>query len=105
MHPTCICCAGYAFELPQSGGTSACCSSLVNALHVCNCMQALILFAGLSTCDPGNILDSAKTAKQHRVRVSVVGLAAEVHICRVITEVTLVYWYSKLSGNRHHAHE
>lgn len=46
------------------------------------------MFAGLSTCDPGNILDSVKTAKQHRVRVSVVGLAAEVHICRVITDVS-----------------
>lgn len=50
-------------------------------------MQVLILFAGLSTCDPGNILDSIKAAKQQRVRVSVIGLAAEVRICRVITDV------------------
>ncbi len=48
-----------------------------------------MLFAGLSTCDPGNILDSIKVAKQQRVRVSIVGLAAEVHICRFITEVSL----------------
>lgn len=47
----------------------------------------LILFAGLSTCDPGNILDSIKAAKQQRVRASVIGLAAEVRICRVITDV------------------
>lgn len=53
-------------------------------------MQVLILFAGLSTCDPGNILDTVKVAKQQRVRVSVVGLAAEVHICRVITEVSII---------------
>ena len=46
------------------------------------------MFAGLSTCDPGNILDSIKAAKQHRVRVSVVGLAAEVYVCRVITDVS-----------------
>ena len=53
-------------------------------------MQVLILFAGLSTCDPGNILDSIKAAKQQRIRVSVLGLAAEVRICRVITDVMLV---------------
>lgn len=46
-----------------------------------------MLFAGLSTCDPGNIQDTIKVAKQQHVRVSIVGLAAEVHICRVITEV------------------
>ena len=50
-------------------------------------VQVLVLFAGLSTCDPGNILDSIKTAKQQRVRASVIGLAAEVRICRVITDV------------------
>ncbi len=50
--------------------------------------QVLMLFAGLSTCDPGNIQDTIKVAKQQRVRVSIVGLAAEVHICRVITEVS-----------------
>ena len=49
--------------------------------------QVLVLFAGLSTCDPGNILDSIKAAKQQRVRASVIGLAAEVRICRVITDV------------------
>ena len=50
-------------------------------------VQVLVLFAGLSTCDPGNILDSIKAAKQQRVRASVIGLAAEVRICRVITDV------------------
>ena len=50
-------------------------------------LQVLILFAALSTCDPGNILETIRAAKQQRVRVSIVGLAAEVHICRRITEV------------------
>ena len=48
--------------------------------------QVLIVFAALSTCDPGNVLDAVKAAKQHRVRASVVGIAAEVHICRVLTQ-------------------
>ena len=50
----------------------------------CRCC---FLFAGLSSCDPGGIWDSIKQAKQQRCRVSVVGLAAEVFICREITKV------------------
>ncbi|BDA42827.1 General transcription factor IIH subunit 2 [Coccomyxa sp. Obi] len=50
--------------------------------------EVLILFAALSTCDPGNVLDAVKAAKQNKIRVSVVGVAAEVHICRVFTQET-----------------
>ena len=49
--------------------------------------QVLILFAALSTCDPGNVLDAVKAAKQNSIRVSIVGVAAEVHICKVFTKV------------------
>ena len=48
--------------------------------------QVLVLFAALSTCDPGNVLDAVKAAKGARLRVSIVGVAAEVHICRVFTK-------------------
>ena len=51
------------------------------------CLQVLVLFAGLSTCDPGDIKETIQTAKQQRVRVSVVGLSAEVHICKMIAQV------------------
>lgn len=51
-------------------------------------VQVLILFAALSTCDPGNVLDAVKAAKQNKIRVSIVGVAAEVHICRVFTQVS-----------------
>ncbi|GAB4822276.1 hypothetical protein N2152v2_009322 [Parachlorella kessleri] len=50
--------------------------------------EVLMLYAALSTCDPGNILDSIKGAKQQRVRVSIIGLSAEVHICKVIAQDT-----------------
>ena len=53
------------------------------------CMQVLILLAALSTCDPGNILDTIAAAKQAKVRVSVIGLAADVHICDKIAQVRL----------------
>ncbi len=54
--------------------------------HAPACAQVLVLFAALSTCDPGNVLDAVKAAKGARLRVSVVGVAAEVHICRVFTK-------------------
>lgn len=50
--------------------------------------EVLMLYAALSTCDPGNIMDSIKAAKQQRVRISLVGLSAEVHICRVTAQDT-----------------
>ena len=55
-------------------------------------LQVLFLFAGLSSCDPGGIWDSIKQAKQQKCRVSVVGLAAEVFICREITKVSCSCW-------------
>ncbi|KAL6762870.1 Ssl1-like-domain-containing protein [Haematococcus lacustris] len=50
--------------------------------------EVLILFAALSTCDPGSIFDSIKAAKEAKVRVSVVGVAAEVYVCRRMAEDT-----------------
>lgn len=50
--------------------------------------EALFLLATLSTCDPGNIQDSIKSAVANKVRVSVVGLSAELHICRVMATKT-----------------
>jgi len=50
--------------------------------------EVLIVFAGLTTCDPGEISDAITAAKANRCRVSVVGLAAEVYICREIADQT-----------------
>ncbi|KAK9816858.1 hypothetical protein WJX72_006257 [[Myrmecia] bisecta] len=50
--------------------------------------EVLVLFAALSTCDPGEINDSIQAAKKHRCRVSIVGIAAEVYVCRRTTEET-----------------
>ena len=49
----------------------------------------LFLLAALSTCDPGDILETIAAAKQANVRVSVVGLAADVFICEKIAKVCL----------------
>ena len=52
-------------------------------------MQVLILLAALSTCDPGDILETMAAVKQKKVRVSIVGLAADVYICEKIAQVSL----------------
>lgn len=73
-------------------------ASIANALDVCvDCLknippyghrEAVFLLASLSTCDPGDIMTSIKQAMKHHIRVSVVGVAAEVYICRFMTDKT-----------------
>lgn len=50
--------------------------------------EVLFIFSALATCDPGNVLDSIKEAVAANVRVSVVGVAAEVYICRLMAQKT-----------------
>lgn len=50
--------------------------------------EVLFVFAALSTCDPGNILASIAAAKTAKCRVSVVGLAAEVYVCKYMAKET-----------------
>lgn len=50
--------------------------------------EVLILMANLTTCDPGNIVDTIKMMKSNNIRCSVIGLAAEVHVCKTLTKET-----------------
>nr|CAG4641686.1 EOG090X05VA [Eurycercus lamellatus] len=50
--------------------------------------EVLILFGSLTTCDPGDIRQTIKSLKENNVRVSIIGLAAEVRICRQIAKET-----------------
>jgi len=50
--------------------------------------EVLILFGSLTTCDPGDIKSVIKSLKENNVRVSVIGLAAEVRICHHIAKET-----------------
>lgn len=50
--------------------------------------EVLVIYGSLSTSDPGNIQDTITKLVADRVRVSIVGLAAEVQICRVLTKRT-----------------
>ena len=50
--------------------------------------EVLFIVSALSSCDPGNVHTAIAAAKSANVRVSVVSVAAELHICRRMTEET-----------------
>ncbi|KAL1413917.1 hypothetical protein MTO96_007966 [Rhipicephalus appendiculatus] len=50
--------------------------------------EVLVIMGSLTTCDPGNILTTIETMRKCNIRCSVVGLAAEVHVCCKLTKTT-----------------
>jgi len=50
--------------------------------------ELLLIQSALATCDPGNIHAAAAQAQAQRVRVSVVGLAAETHVANRLCQLT-----------------
>ncbi|MBN3311195.1 TF2H2 factor, partial [Amia calva] len=50
--------------------------------------EVLVIFSSLTTCDPSNIYELIKTLKTLKIRVSVIGLSAEVRVCTVLTRET-----------------
>ncbi|GLH05956.1 General transcription factor IIH subunit, partial [Gryllus bimaculatus] len=50
--------------------------------------EVLVLMASLTTCDPGDILVTIQELKTLGVRCSVLSLAAEVHVCRLLARET-----------------
>ncbi|KAJ8895283.1 hypothetical protein PR048_000608 [Dryococelus australis] len=50
--------------------------------------EVLVLMGSLTTCDPGDITVTIKNLKSHGVRCSVIGLAAEVHVYRLLARET-----------------
>uniref|UniRef100_A0A8C2W783 General transcription factor IIH subunit n=1 Tax=Cyclopterus lumpus TaxID=8103 RepID=A0A8C2W783_CYCLU len=72
--------------------------SLYNSLHLAiqtlkhmpghTSREILVILSSLTTCDPANICELIKTLKSLKVRVSVIGLSAEVRVCTVLTRET-----------------
>uniref|UniRef100_A0A8B9KYG0 VWFA domain-containing protein n=1 Tax=Astyanax mexicanus TaxID=7994 RepID=A0A8B9KYG0_ASTMX len=72
--------------------------SLYNALNIAmqtlkhmpghTSREILIIFSSLTTCDPANIYELIKTLKELKIRVSVIGLSAEVRVCTILTRET-----------------
>jgi transcription initiation factor TFIIH subunit 2 len=50
--------------------------------------EVLYIVSSLSTCDPGNVWTEIAATKAAKVRVSVVAVAAELHVSRRLTEET-----------------
>lgn len=50
--------------------------------------EVLILYSALSTCDPGDIMETIQKCKKSKIRCSVIGLSAEIFICKHICQET-----------------
>ncbi|XP_070560747.1 general transcription factor IIH subunit 2-like [Ptychodera flava] len=50
--------------------------------------EILIILGSLTTCDPGNIHETIKAMKDLNVRCSVIGLSADVRVCRKLCDET-----------------
>lgn len=50
--------------------------------------EMVLIYGALSSCDPGDIFASIESLAKERVRCSAVGLTAELHILRVLTQRT-----------------
>ncbi|XP_023933479.1 general transcription factor IIH subunit 2 [Lingula anatina] len=50
--------------------------------------EILIIYGSLTTCDPGDIYETVKSLKELNIRCSIIGLAAEVQICKKICQET-----------------
>ncbi|XP_046966257.1 general transcription factor IIH subunit 2 [Vanessa cardui] len=50
--------------------------------------ELLVLFGSLTTCDPGDIIATIQTLKTDGIRCSVIGLAAEIRICKKLCQDT-----------------
>eukprot|EP00823_Brevimastigomonas_motovehiculus_P004966 TRINITY_DN3414_c0_g1_i1.p1 TRINITY_DN3414_c0_g1~~TRINITY_DN3414_c0_g1_i1.p1 ORF type:complete len:393 (-),score=52.69 TRINITY_DN3414_c0_g1_i1:344-1522(-) len=72
--------------------------SLQNSLNVaktvlCNIpaygsREVLIIMGALSSCDPDDIEQTIASMKQTKIRCSVIGLSAEIHVCSVLAAAT-----------------
>ncbi|KAG0660357.1 hypothetical protein C6P46_004657 [Rhodotorula mucilaginosa] len=50
--------------------------------------EVIIILGSLTTCDPTNIHDTISQVEQERIRVNIIGLSADVKICRDICDHT-----------------
>uniref|UniRef100_A0A0D9W6Z7 General transcription factor IIH subunit n=1 Tax=Leersia perrieri TaxID=77586 RepID=A0A0D9W6Z7_9ORYZ len=50
--------------------------------------EVLILYSALNTCDPGDIMETIGKCKKSKIRCSVIGLSAEIFICKHLCEET-----------------
>lgn len=72
--------------------------SIQNSLEICErtlkqmpahaSREVLFIMGSLTTCDPGSLYETISNMKKLNIRCSIIGLAAEVHICKALTKDT-----------------
>lgn len=50
--------------------------------------EILVIFGSLTTCDPSDIFGTIEALKSHNIRCSIIGLAAELAVCKKIVKAT-----------------
>nr|XP_024364305.1 general transcription factor IIH subunit 2-like isoform X2 [Physcomitrium patens] len=50
--------------------------------------EVLLVYSALSTIDPGDVMETVQECKKANIRCSVVGLSAEIYICKLLCEQT-----------------
>lgn len=50
--------------------------------------EILIVFGSLTTCDPSDIMETFESLKECKIRCSVIGLSAEVKVCKTLATTT-----------------
>lgn len=50
--------------------------------------EVIILYSALSTCDPGDVMETIQKCKKSKIRCSVIGLSAEIYICKYLCQET-----------------
>ncbi|KAK4481548.1 hypothetical protein RD792_012449 [Penstemon davidsonii] len=61
---------------------------LLNQIPTYGHREVLILYSALSSCDPGDIMETIKKCKASKIRCSVIGLSAEIYICKYLCQET-----------------
>jgi len=62
--------------------------------------EVLIIYGSLTSCDPGNIQSTISKLKRNNIMCSIIGLAAEVYICKEICSQTSGQ-YSVVRNDKH----
>lgn len=61
---------------------------LLNQIPSYGHREVLILYSALSTCDPGDVMETIQKCKVSKIRCSVIGLSAELYICKYLCQET-----------------
>ncbi|PHT32092.1 hypothetical protein CQW23_28429 [Capsicum baccatum] len=73
---------------------------LLNQIPSYGHLDVLILYSALSTCDLGDILETIQKCKASKLRCSVIGLFAELYICKHLCQETSGMYFVALDEVR-----